>query len=97
MQQELHGELGCWGKQRVGGGGGGQWVEDGGRAACCWYSGVAAVPDAAAIFTHSAAFFRLGRLNGRRVGPERLCDAGTDCISVHDVREKTPTTSGDQP
>lgn len=33
---------------------------EGERAASCWYSSAAAVPDEAAIFTHSAAFFSAG-------------------------------------
>lgn len=46
---------------------------EGERAASCWYSSAAAVPDEAAIFTHSPAFFSAGILSRRRASaPVRL-------------------------
>lgn len=51
--RRLYEELGCWGMQR-------KREIEGERAASCWYSSAAAVPDEAAIFTHSAAFFSAG-------------------------------------
>lgn len=57
---------------------------EGERAASCWYSSAAAVPDEAAIFTHSAAFFSAGILSLRKASaPVRLR------ISEHTVRECT--------
>lgn len=46
---------------------------EGERAASCWYSSAAAVPDEAAIFTHSPAFFSAGILSRKRASaPVRL-------------------------
>lgn len=57
---------------------------EGERAASCWYSSAAAVPDEAAIFTHSAAFFSAGILSRRRASAHvRLR------ISERTVRERT--------
>ncbi len=61
-----------------------QREREGERAASCWYSSAAAVPDKAAIFTHSAAFFSAEILSLRRASaPARLR------ISEHTVRECT--------
>lgn len=57
---------------------------EGERAASCWYSSAAAVPDEAAIFTHSAAFFSAGILSRRKASAHvRLR------ISERTVRERT--------
>lgn len=57
---------------------------EGERAASCWYSSAAAVPDEAAIFTHSAAFFSAGILSRRRASTHARLR-----ISERTVRERT--------